>query len=186
MKAKGGDAREIVAGPSDVFLFVLWSPDGRRLAFQRRRLPEQEINSAHPNRTWRFEAAELVTGRVVANVPSMPIGSAAALLDGRILFVRWDAWCDVGREVWEVKTSLSSGAFLGVAHEVASAADANATLLGLRCHGRREGDDRAQAVGPEYGFCRRFRSITAAHHIRRLTLDERLVIRTPGQPTAGP
>jgi eukaryotic-like serine/threonine-protein kinase len=176
--AGGEQARKIVSGPDDVFLLVFWSPDGRRLGFQRHRLqpeadiPKTGIGSSH---AWRYESVELATGRIVTEVPDVPMGSAAALPDGRILFVRLeDPESDVGREVWEVKTNLATGAFLGAPRKVASVSDKETTLIGLSAtrDGNRimilkRSDQNTVFVGD---FDRSPPRITT---IRRLTLDER-------------
>jgi hypothetical protein len=178
MRAGGEDARKVVTGPSDVFLFVFWSPDGRKLAFERRSLrPEQGISTASidPNHAWRYESAELATGRIVAEAPDMPMSSAASLSDGRILFVRLeDPESDVGREVWEVKTDLATGVFLGAPRKVASVSDKETTLIGLsatrdgnRMTVLKRSDQNTVFVGD---FDRSPPRIT---NIRRLTLDER-------------
>jgi serine/threonine protein kinase len=92
IRASGEQPRRIVAGPGDdTFPLVFWSPDGRRLAFQRRHYSKHDRVSGLDRYYERsYESVNLDTGRVVANVPAMWMNSAAALPDGRVLFLRYE------------------------------------------------------------------------------------------------
>ena len=130
MGASGEEPQQIVASPAkDRFPLVLWSPDGRRLAFQRQRYSAKRDR---PNRSFEryyeqsYESLVLDTGRVVAKVPDIWIDSVAALPDGRILFLKWDSpGSDASYELWQVKTDLATGAFLGAPRKIMSPVDQN-------------------------------------------------------------
>lgn len=123
----GEELRKVVAGPADdTFRLVVWSPDGRRLAFQRLHFYQHDYK-------YQYESRELATGKVVAEAPSLLMNSASALPDGRVMFLRWDN-DDVtsSHQLWEVKTDLATGALLGEPRKIATlAGDDTSTLLGL-------------------------------------------------------
>jgi hypothetical protein len=117
----GEEPQRIVADPAqDTFPLVFWSPDGRRLAFQRRRYaPSHRSPNLSETKVefdvyyeCNYESIDLATRRIVARVPEMWINSAAALWDGRILFLRWDPPRSDSVQLWEVRTDLATGAFL--------------------------------------------------------------------------
>ena len=60
-----------------------------------------------------YESMDLATGRLVAREPDMWIESAAALPDGRILFLRWYPPGTRSLQLWGVRTDPATGAFLG-------------------------------------------------------------------------
>jgi hypothetical protein len=124
MDAGGAGAQKVLGGREELFLWVFWSPDGKRLAYQRRRLwaetdiPNPQTDTEH---AWRYESAEAGTGRILAQVAGMPMGTAAPLSDGRILFVRSDhPYLPAGRAVWEVKTDPATGAFAEEPRQIAA------------------------------------------------------------------
>ncbi len=138
MGASGEDPLRIVTGPAqDTFPVVFWSPDGRRVAFQRRHYaPERRLPSLLDRMAEylyyqrSYESVDLATGRTVARVPEMWINSASALPDGRILFLRWNTPGSASADqLWEVKANLATGAFVGAPHQVASLADQNETHI---------------------------------------------------------
>jgi Tol biopolymer transport system component len=136
MDVGGGSARKVLGGgQEELFLLVFWSPDGKRLAYQRRRLwAETDIpnNEADNEHGWRYESADVSTGRIVAEAPHLPMGTAAPLSDGRILFVRADhPYLSAGRTVWEVKTDAATGAFIGQPQKIAEMPESRTALLSL-------------------------------------------------------
>jgi len=119
--ADGAGARKVLGGQEELFLSVFWSPDGRRLSYQRRRLwaetgiPNPATDIVHAS---RYESAEASTGRVLAQVPGIPITTAAPLSDGRLLFITAGnpsgdkgGFANAGGIVWEVRTDAMTGAF---------------------------------------------------------------------------
>jgi eukaryotic-like serine/threonine-protein kinase len=123
----GGEPRKVVAGAGhDTFPIVFWSPDGRRLAFQRRHFYQHRYE-------YQYESAELATGKVVAEASNLLMSAASALPDGRVMFLRWDNEdFTSSHDLYEVKTDLATGALQGEPRKVASrAGDDTTTLIGL-------------------------------------------------------
>ena len=178
MDLGGGLARKVLGGQEQLFLLVFWSPDGRRLAYQRRPLsgetdiPKPETATEHE---WRYESADVSTGRILAQEPGTPMGTAAPLSDGRILFVRADhPYLNAGRTVWEVNTDAATGAFTGEPRKIAEMPENRTALLSLSAtaDGRRimvvkRSDQNTIFVGDFE------RSPPRIVNTRRFTLDER-------------
>ncbi len=182
MGESGEEPLRIVAGPAeDTFPLVFWSPDGRRVAYQRRHYaPERRPGSfsAAQFDTYyerSYESVDLATAKVVAKVPEMWMNSAAALPDGRLLFLRWNPPGSGAQQLWEVSTNLSTGAFLDGPHEIANPFEQNEPLytsMSATNDGRqvlvlRGSNQNAVFLGD---FNPTPPRIT---NIRRLTLDER-------------
>lgn len=119
MNAGGTGARIVRSGPEELFALVFWSSDGKRLAYTARRLspetgrpsPEKDILNE-----WRYESAEVSTGRILAKVPRMGMVTAASLADGSIVFCPQQSFGPVfiwGFGVQQVKTDPATGAFVG-------------------------------------------------------------------------
>ena len=183
MDAGGAGARKVVGGREELFLLVFWSPDGKRLAYQRRRLwaetdiPNPETDILHAS---RYESAEVSTGRILAQVPGMPMVSAAPLSDGRILFVRaanpsGEKWgfLNAGRTVWEVKTDAATGAFAGEPRQIAEVEKGTALQsLSATVDGRRimfvKRTDQSSVFVADFE-----RAPPRLANVRRIILDER-------------
>lgn len=104
------------------------------------------------------------------------MSSASALPDGRVVFLRWDSInFTSSSQLWEIKTDLATGAFLGKPWKIADIiADNTTTLLDLSvtADGKqamvlKRSDQNTIFVGD---FDQSSPRIT---NIRRLTLDER-------------
>jgi serine/threonine protein kinase len=168
IEANGRNLRRIVASSGDKIEFVLWSPDGRRLMFQRRHYLGEAL-------ILTYESVSVATGRILATGPDLGMSSVSALPDGRLIFLRWDSqnFTSSG-QLWEVRTSLETGALRGSARKIASIVGDGTTLssLTVTADGRqalvlRTSDQNSVFVG-------RFNpSGPAITDIRRLTLDER-------------
>jgi DNA-binding winged helix-turn-helix (wHTH) protein len=137
MGASGEQARQMVAGAGqDTFPLVFWSADGRRLGFQRRHyspgrqspnLPETQVKfDVYYDRS--YESVDVTTEKIVARVPEMWMNCAAALSDGRLLFLRWDPPGSAVLQLWEVKTDPVTGAFLESPRQIGSPIDENERL----------------------------------------------------------
>ena len=120
----GENPREVVTGAADdTFPIVFWSPDGQRLAFQRRHFYQHHY-------VYRYESAELATGRVVVEAPNLLMNSASALPDGRIMFLRWDNEdFTSSHELYEVQTDAATGALRGEPRKVAALGGDDTTTL---------------------------------------------------------
>jgi Tol biopolymer transport system component len=124
---RGEEPRKVVRGSADdTFRLVFWSPDGRRLAFQRRHFNQNGYE-------YSYESAGLATGRIVVEARNLMMNSASALPDGRIMFLRWDnANFTSSHELWEVKTDVATGALKGEPRKITTVPGNNTTtLLGL-------------------------------------------------------
>ncbi|MBV8808329.1 MAG: protein kinase [Acidobacteriaceae bacterium] len=109
-------------GATTAFTSLIWSPDGKRVAYDRQeyspprdrqadsRSSELEKNFAHT-----YESVEVESGRVVAAAPGVMMVSACSLPNGRVLFLRWTKESASDREVWELRTDPRSGRLLGSA-----------------------------------------------------------------------
>jgi Tol biopolymer transport system component len=116
----GEEPRRIVMGQSnETFPVLFWSPDGKRLAYQRKRYAPKNTQNSKPredlenNYHWDYESAEIDLGKLVAFARNIRFNLACMLPDERMLFTRSGIGHDVGSlAFWEVKTDLASGAFL--------------------------------------------------------------------------
>jgi hypothetical protein len=125
-----------------------------------------------------YESVEIATGRRVASVPGVWMGSAAALADNRVLFLRLEQPGGYAtNELWEVQTDPASGAFRGQPREVAIPVKAtensdslyglSATADGTQAMVLRRSDQQTVFVADFEPSPPRFA------HVRRLTFDER-------------
>lgn len=168
----GEKAWRIVAGPfGDRFPLVFWSADGQRINFQR----------DHPagNGATAYESAESVvfaTAKTVSVVLDIQMSSASALPDGRILFLQSNGPdSKYGDQLWEVKTDLATGRFLGAAHRVGDAGDPDQIRM-WGVSATADGRDLMVLRGSDRGavFIGDFKdSPPLIKQIRRLTMDDR-------------
>lgn len=112
--SQGRDAKLLVSAPADdTFPLVFWSADGRRLSFQRRHYSgKNDLGFVMLDRFYQrsFESRDVQTGRQVALIPDLWMNSAAALADGRVLFLRWNPpGSDRSNELWEMPTDPARG-----------------------------------------------------------------------------
>ena len=174
VEVNGNTLRRIIATPAvskdevDKIEFLLWSPDGRRLIFQRHHYAPRSTNRS-------YESVALATGRIVATGEDLGMSSASALPDGSLMFLRWDNrnFTSSG-QLWEIKTDRATGAFLGTPRKIASIGDDDTTLsdLSVTADGKqamvlRRSDQNTIFVGDFDP------SSPAISNVRRLTLDER-------------
>jgi hypothetical protein len=180
MGTRGEEPKRIVAGSAaDTFPLVFWSPDGRRVAFQLRHYSPGRPHlkrAFDPFHERSYQSVEVATGRVTATVPDIWINSASALPDGRILFMRWDPpGSPAPPKLWEVKTDLATGAFLGAPRKITNSVlqhaphvyGMSATADGRLVTVLNQFDQNAVFVGDFHQAPPRIANI------RRLTLDDR-------------
>jgi hypothetical protein len=165
----GGEPQKVVAGAGhDTFPIVFWSPDGRRLAFQRRHFDQHQYQ-------YRYESVELATGKVSVEAPNLLMSAASALPDGRVMFLRWDNEDFTSSHgLYEMKTDLATGALQGEPRKVASlAGDDTTTLLGLSVAANGKQALTLLRSAQNSVFVGDFnQSKPRISNIRRLTLDE--------------
>jgi hypothetical protein len=166
---QGGEPQKVVAGAGhDTFPIVFWSPDGRRLAFQRRHFDQHQYQ-------YRYESVELATGKVSVEAPNLLMSAASALPDGRVMFLRWDNEDFTSSHgLYEMKTDLATGALQGEPRKVASlAGDDTTTLLGLSVAANGKQALTLLRSAQNSVFVGDFnQSKPRISNIRRLTLDE--------------
>ena len=181
MNADGKQALQLIAGPGDdIFPLVFWSPDGRRIAFQRRHYVAGKQRASHGvfDRFFErsYESVDVATRKVTAAVPGLGIASAAGLPDGRILFLRYSLpFTDAADELWEVRTDRATGAFKGAPYKVVSLAEpgerhvygVSATADGKQVMVLKRSDVNNVFVG-DFD-----EAVPRISDIRRLTFDER-------------
>ena len=165
----GEKPRKLVTGAAgDTFPIVFWSPDGRRLAFQRRYFSQHRF-------VYSYETAETATGRVVVEASNLLMNSASGLPDGRIMFLRWDNEdFTSAHELYEVQTDVATGALQGEPRKIAAlTGDDTTTLQGLSVT-----DNGKQAMAllrslQNSVFVGDFnQSPPGISNVRRLTLDD--------------
>jgi eukaryotic-like serine/threonine-protein kinase len=82
-------------------------------------LPETQVKfDVYYDRS--YESVDVTTKKTVARVPEMWMNCAAALSDGRLLFLRWAPPGSAVLQLWEVKTDPVTGAFLQSPHQIGS------------------------------------------------------------------
>lgn len=123
MGATGEEPHQVIGGPAgDSFTFVIWTADGRHLAFQRRHYSgKQDLGIVMLDRYYQrsFGLVDTGTGKPTATLQDLWIQSAASLPDGRILFLRLKKLgSDEATEIWSVKAD-SNGALRGSPRKVA-------------------------------------------------------------------
>ena len=183
MGTDGKQSRRVVTGPGeDTFPLVFWSPDGRRISFQRQHYSPEYQRATHGvfDRFYErsYESVELSTGTTTARVPAMRIASATALPDSRIFFLRYrnvTPFTESADQLWEVRTNPTTGAFTGVPYKVTSPIDeyethiysVSATANGKQIMVLKRSDQNAVFIGDLE------EAVPRVFNIRRLTFDER-------------
>ena len=118
MNAAGSETRKLVAGGSDTFPVLFWSARGERLSYERRHLappPGNQLGRTFPEEAyrWSFETMDSRSGKLLLQEPNISMTSAAALADGRILYLHRDATQkEFAFNVWEVRTDPATGRFI--------------------------------------------------------------------------
>jgi Tol biopolymer transport system component len=124
MGVNGGRVRQIRGGRgTSWFSALLWSPDGKRISYERQDYENLGWGSAPTQLSrdyaYAYEATDVNTGRVVTSLKGVLMASACALKDGRVLFVRWirpRQWLDT--QLSEMRTDPKTGEVLEPPHPV--------------------------------------------------------------------
>jgi eukaryotic-like serine/threonine-protein kinase len=124
MEANGASETRVVSSSGDeIFPVLLWSPDARRLAYQRRSpvhdrnggvaaFADEELGSSRT-----YESRDLQSGSLLATARECRMDSAVALKDGRIIFTRYQP-NGLTNRIWEVQTDLRTGALVGAPRQI--------------------------------------------------------------------
>ncbi len=186
MGASGEDAVRLAGPAQDTFPLVFWAAGGQRIAFQRRHYAPERRLPALSGTTAQFdiyydrsyESIDAESGKLLAKMPDIWMDSAAALPDGRLLFLRWNPPGSGSEQLWEVRTNPSTGGFLDAPREIAEPVEENerlkitgmsATADGKQVLVLRESNQNAVFTG-DFNFAIGKPSI---RHMCRLTLDDR-------------
>jgi len=116
----GGNRREIRnGGDTTSFTSLLWSPDGKRIAFGRVEYVRTADFASSPNaflalNAYRhdYESVSVDSGRSVFLAKDFFMESACGLDDGSILFLRNTPEKSLDYDVWTVRTDPHTGRFL--------------------------------------------------------------------------
>jgi len=132
----GGRLRQIRDGRgTSWFSALLWSPDGKRISYERQEyVPPKDPRSApvqlSRNYAYGYEATDVNTGRVVTSLKGVLMISACGLKDGRVLFV-----CSMlprqgedVRHLCEMRTDPKTGQILGSSRQVRQSSDSGQFL----------------------------------------------------------
>ncbi|MBV9498438.1 MAG: hypothetical protein JO138_03605, partial [Acidobacteriaceae bacterium] len=128
----GARPRQIRGGGGmNSFSALIWSPDGKRISYQRQEYSpprDQQIagyGASRPQKNaYNYEAADANTGRVVASVRDVVMTSACGLEDGRVLYLRWASAMETLRhQLWELHTDPKTGKVLGPPRQVTHSSD---------------------------------------------------------------
>ncbi|HEY2016658.1 MAG TPA: protein kinase, partial [Bryobacteraceae bacterium] len=125
----GSGSRQIQAGGEiSTFTSLMWSPDGKRVAYQRqdyvpavdRRSVAKRVLVQNSYR-YSYESVQVETGLVASSARDFSMMDACALADGRMLFLgQFPAEQPGPRGLWEVRTDPGTGKVLGTPRRVAS------------------------------------------------------------------
>jgi len=116
----GGNRREIRSGGDTTsFTSLVWSPDGKRITFQRVEFVPTADLALNPNaflalNAYRrdYESVDVKSGRLVVSVKDFSMQSACGLNDGSILFLRNTPEKSLDYDLWKVRTDPHTGRFL--------------------------------------------------------------------------
>jgi Tol biopolymer transport system component len=117
----GSNPRAIRSGgESSSFSSLTWSPDSKRLAYQRRDLAPVAGHQVRAQWTqlersyqYNYESIDVETGRLAAEAKDFVMTSACTLPDGRVLFLRWySPELVLVHQLWELRTDPGTGRIL--------------------------------------------------------------------------
>jgi eukaryotic-like serine/threonine-protein kinase len=116
----GGNRREIRSG-GDIasFTSLVWSPDGKRIAFHRKEYVPTADLALNPKaflalNAYRheYESVDVDSGRSMVSVKDFIMESACGLNDGSILFLRNTPERSLVYDLWKLRTDPHTGRFL--------------------------------------------------------------------------
>jgi Tol biopolymer transport system component len=116
----GGGRRQIRSGgETSVFSSLVWSPDGKRIAFQRAEyVPPAELQSDPASflllkhYSYKYESVDVDSGRLAASAKDFIMDSACVLRDGSVLFLRNTIGEPYVSHLWKLRLDPNTGAFL--------------------------------------------------------------------------
>jgi Tol biopolymer transport system component/tRNA A-37 threonylcarbamoyl transferase component Bud32 len=116
----GGERRQIRSGGETIsFSSLVWSPDGKRIAFQRMKyVPPAELGSdpgsflAVRHYEYDYESVDVDTGQTAASAKDFIMQSACGLRDGSVLFLRNSLEEPFIYRLWKLRTDPQTGRLL--------------------------------------------------------------------------
>jgi eukaryotic-like serine/threonine-protein kinase len=116
----GGKNRLVRSGgETTTFSSLVWSPDGKRIAFQRVDYVPPANSVSYPKAflalhqyRYSYESVDVDTGQMVFSADDFRMASACGLRDGRVLFLRNTIKNSLVYNLWSVRTDPSTGKFL--------------------------------------------------------------------------
>jgi eukaryotic-like serine/threonine-protein kinase len=126
----GERVRQIRGGRgTTLFSALFWSPDGKRIAYERQDDAPPENPGSAPaqlprDSAYAYEATDVNTGRVVNSLKDVLMKSACGLKDGRVLFLRgMPRGQAVVSQLCEMRTDPKTGEIFEPPHPVTQSAD---------------------------------------------------------------
>ena len=121
-----GQRREIRnGGDTGSFSSLVWSPDGKRITFQRVEYVPPANRGSDPkgffaaqHYQYSYESVDVDSGQTVASAKDFVMASACGLRDGRVLFLRNTLEQVFIYHLWTVRTDPNTGKFLDAPRQV--------------------------------------------------------------------
>jgi len=118
--ADGSGPRQIRSGgQTSSFSSLIWSADGKRVAYERRdyaagdRQSNAKLVQLYNSYRYSYESADVETGQAAAAAKDFDVIQACGLRDGRVFFVgRRAAEPDGTRDLWELRMDPGTGKLL--------------------------------------------------------------------------
>jgi eukaryotic-like serine/threonine-protein kinase len=138
---RGEAPREVrVGGSTTSFSALIWSPDSKRVEYQRRDYtPRANQNGDQPekNYTYSFESVDVETGQLVALAKNVVMTSACGLPDGRVLALRWTSpEITFMHQIWELRTDPHTGRLRGRPRQLTHATNLNLSSISASNDGK--------------------------------------------------
>jgi DNA-binding winged helix-turn-helix (wHTH) protein/Tol biopolymer transport system component len=186
MAANGDDPRKVVtANEGESLNWVVWSPDSRRIAYERFRFGPAGAGTGlltYQGVRSYIEVRDLVGGQsaVVLSVPKLPTGGFEGgfswLADGRLIYSRGEAVPGLGSpetNLWQIRVDARSGKRSGEPKRITNLTDFNLANPSAAADGKRLVFCRINAQADVYiGDLEAGQSVLKLPP-RRLTWDER-------------
>lgn len=194
--ATGGEAKQIRGGGrTNSFTSLVWSPDGKRIAFQRVEYVSPVSVDSDPKSflalhryQYDYESVDISSGQMVASAKDFIMESPCGLRDGTVLFLRNTIEQPFTYHLWRLRTDPNTGKFLErprqLTHqnydlkEISASVDGKevAAVRAMNGHPNVYVADLATRPSPHFARVRRLTFIDADEYPHAWTPDSRSVI----------